>query len=148
MLVMVILAPKMELELRDTLMRFPAYTDKQIATKIGCNRNTVAKYRKKIDLKYDAEFINIIAGKWIKYYSLASDLFLKYISQIEEYKESGTKIIIINNEQTTIPLSGMEKGQLTKIQSDIVTKLCEDAGDGEVRSVIRKMRVGKAPHIT
>ncbi len=134
--------------LRDTLIRFPAYTDKKIATQLSLNRTTVAKYRKNMDLKYDSDFISITAGKWIKYYNLASDLFLKYITQIEEYKESGTKTIVVDKGTVKIPLSGMEKGQLTKIQGDILTKLCEDAGNGEVREVIRMMRVGKIPTLT
>lgn len=132
----------------DLIIRFPAKTNKSIAKETNCNEHTVAKYRKEIDMKYDTEFVRVVAGKWIKHYSLAADLFLKYITQIEEYKESGTRTVVTKEGESTIPLSGMEKGQLTKIQSDILTKLCEDAGSGEVRDVIRMMRVGKIPSYT
>ena len=72
----------------------------------------------------------------------------KYISQIEEYKETGKKTIITKDGTEQIPLNGIEKGQLTKIQGDLVTKLCEDAGNGEVREVIRMLRNGKIPNYT
>jgi len=130
------------------LIHFPTKTDKQIAIETGCDRHTVAKYRKETDLKYDSEFVKIVAGKWIKYYGMAAELLFKYISQIEEYKETGKKIIITKEGDKEIPLSGMEKGQLTKIQGDLVTKLCEDAGNGEVREVIRMLRNGKIPDYT
>jgi len=143
-----ILSPKKKTELRDIITRYPLYTDEKICNKLKLSRPTVAKYRKEINLKYDSEFVSIVAGKWIKYYSLAAELFLKYVTQIEEYKENGRKMIIVDKEITTIPLSGMEKGQLTKIQSDILTKLCDDVGNGEVREVIKMMRVGKIPTIT
>ena len=148
MLIMVVLHSNKEKQLRDMLHSFPSYTDVKIANNLKVNKVTVAKYRKEIDVKYDAEFIQITAGKWIKYYGLAAELLLKYITQLEEYKTNGTRTIILNNETMEIPLSGIEKGQLIKTQADILTKLCEDAGNGELREVIRMMRSGKVPTIT
>ncbi len=139
------LAVKVEESVKDLLLRFPSKTDIQIAKETGCNRNTVGKYRKEIDSHYDSEFVKIVAGKWIKYYGLAADLLFKYISQLESYKEEEKSILTTNGDLIAIPLTPNEKGQLVKIQGDIVTKLCEDAGNGEVREVIRMMRSGKAP---
>lgn len=142
------LAPKIQKELKDVIIRFPLKTNVQIAKELQCDKTTVAKYRKEIDIKYDSEFVKIVAGKWIKYYGMAAELLFKYITQIEEYKESGKKTIITKEGTENIPLNGIEKGQLTKIQGDLVTKLCEDAGNGEVREVIRMLRNGKIPNYT
>ena len=145
MIGMVILAPKVQESVKDQLLRFPSKTDMEIAKETGCNRLTVGKYRKEIDSKYDSEFVKIVAGKWIKYYGLAADLLFKYISQLESYKEEEKQVLTPEGELIPIPLTPTEKGQLVKIQGDIVTKLCEDAGNGEVREVIRMMRNGKVP---
>jgi len=134
---------KVEESVKDQLLRFPSKTDIQIAKETGCERKTVGKYRKEIDSHYDSEFVKIVAGKWIKYYGLAADLLFKYISQLESYKEEEKSILTTNGDLIAIPLTPTEKGQLVKIQGDIVTKLCEDAGNGEVREVIRMMRSGK-----
>jgi len=145
MLGMVILAPDVEKAVKDKLLRFPSKTNVQIAKETGCDRNTVSKYRKEIDTKYDSEFVKIVAGKWIKYYGLAADLLFKYITQLEKYKEEEKQVLTAQGDLIPIPLTPTEKGQLVKIQGDIVTKLCEDAGNGEVREVIRMMRSGKIP---
>lgn len=137
------LTPKTESNVKDQLLRFPSKTDIEIAKETGCNRTTISKYRKEIDSHYDSEFVKIVAGKWIKYYGLAADLLFKYISQLESYKEEEKSILTTSGELIAIPLTPNEKGQLVKIQGDIVTKLCEDAGNGEVREVIRMMRSGK-----
>jgi len=139
------LTPKVESNVKDQLLRFPSKTDIQIAREVGCHKTTVNKYRKEIDSKYDSEFVKIVAGKWIKYYGLAADLLFKYITQLETYKEEDKQVLTTDGELIPIPLTPNEKGQLVKIQGDIVTKLCEDAGNGEVREVIRMMRSGKIP---
>ena len=139
------LAPKVETNVKDQLLRFPSKTDAQIAKETGCDRNTVSKYRKEVDSHYDSEFVKIVAGKWIKYYGLAADLLFKYVSQLEKYKEEEKHVLTAQGELIPIPLTPTEKGQLVKIQGEIVTKLCEDAGNGEVREVIRMMRSGKIP---
>ena len=139
------LSTKIESNVKDQLLRFPSKTDIQIAKETGCNRTTVGKYRKEIDSHYDSEFVKIVAGKWIKYYGLAADLLFKYITQLETYKEEDKQVLDNKGDLIPMPLTPTEKGQLVKIQGDIVTKLCEDAGNGEVREVIRMMRNGKIP---
>jgi len=140
---------KNKIQLKDLIQRFPLRTDTAISKEVGCSIKTVGVYRKEIDEHYDTEFVQIVAGKWIKYYGLAAELFFKYIGQLEGYKDE-QKIIgeKENGDPIKVPLSPVEKGQLTRIQADILTKLLEDAGNGEVREVIRMMRNGKVPSIT
>ncbi len=134
----------------DLINKFPTKTDKQIAIETGCNRTTVAKYRKEMDLKYDSEFVKIVAGKFIKAYGTAADYWLKQIDRLEELKNS-TQIIYIKKKDTEdsieqeIPLSPMEKLAIEKHQSELHTKILYLASQGEVRDVIRIMRNGKIP---
>lgn len=133
----------------DLINRFPTKTDKQIALETGCNRNTVGKYRKEIDLKYDTEFVKIVAGKFIKAYGRAEEYWLKQIDRLEELKGS-TKTIEAKDEDglpdvLSVSLSPMEILAIEKHQSELHEKILFLASQGEVRQVIRIMRMGKIP---
>ena len=134
----------------DLINRFPNKTNRAIAKEAECNEITVGKYRKDMDLKYDTEFIKIVAGKFIHAYGRAEEYWIKQIDRLEELKNS-THIIYIKNESTggsfekEIPLSPMEKLAIEKHQSDLHEKILYLASQGEVRQVIRIMRMGKLP---
>jgi len=129
---MVILAKNTKLSLEDQITRFPTKTDTQIAIETGCNRTTVAKYRKQMDLKYDSEFIRIVAGKFIKAYGRAEEYWLNQITRLEELKTA---------QDVTI----MDKLAIEKHQSELQKNILYLASQGEVRQVIKIMRMGKIP---
>lgn len=137
-------------EVLDLINRFPTMTNRAIAKETKCNEYTVAKYRKEMDLKYDSEFVKIVAGKFIKAYGRAEEYWLKQINRLEELKNS-SHTIYIKNEKTggsfekEIPLSPMEKLSIEKHQSELQKMVLVLAGQGEVREVIRIMRSGKIP---
>lgn len=134
----------------DLINRFPTTTNRDIAKKAECNENTVARYRKELDLKYDSEFVKIVAGKFIKAYGRAEEYWLKQIDRLEVLKNS-THTIWIKNEKTggsfekEVELSPMEKLAIEKHQSELHEKVLFLASQGEVRQVIRIMRMGKIP---
>lgn len=121
-----------ENNIKDQIDRFPTKTDKQIAIETGCNRITVAKYRKQMDLKYDSEFVRIVAGKFIKAYGRAEEYWLNQITRLEELKTA---------QDVTI----MDKLAIEKHQSELQVKILFLASQGEVREVIKIMRMGKIP---
>jgi len=139
-----------ENNIKDQIDRFPTKTDTQIAKETGCNRTTVAKYRKAMDLKYDTEFVKIVAGKFIKAYGRAEEYWLNQITRLEELKNS-THTIYIKNEKTggsfekEVPLSPMEKLAIDKHQTELQKNILYLASQGEVREVIKIMRMGKIP---
>ncbi len=122
----------------DLINRFPTKTDRQIALETGCHRVTVGKYRKDLDLKYDSEFVKIVAGKFIKAYGRAEEYWLKQIDRLEELKTSTTG-------EEDVSLSPMEILAIEKHQSELHEKVLFLASQGEVRQVIRIMRMGKIP---
>lgn len=134
----------------DLINRFPTKSNRDIAKESECNENTVAKYRKQIDLKFDTEFVKIVAGKFIKAYGRAEEYWLKQIDRLEELK-GNTHTIYIKNEITggsfekEVELSPMEKLAIEKHQSELHEKILFLASQGEVRQVIRIMRMGKIP---
>ena len=134
----------------ELINRFPTKTNRDIAKETNCNEITVGKYRKVIDLKYDSEFVKIVAGKFIKAYGRAEEYWIKQIDRLEELKIS-THIIYIKNEKTggsfekKVELSPMEKLAIEKHQSELHEKILFLASQGEVRQVIRIMRMGKIP---
>ena len=141
---MVVLTPEVEKNLKEEITLFPLKSATAIAKSVHCTIPTVSKYRKLMDVNYDKEFVQIVAGKWIKYFGAAAKAYLLYITQLEESK-SEKKKIITKDGPVSIPLNAVEKAQITRLQADIWTKLTEDAGNGEVREVIRMMRSGKIP---
>lgn len=134
----------------DLINRFPTKTNRDIATEAECNENTVAKYRGLLDLKYDTEFVKIVAGKFIHAYGRAEEYWINQINRLEELKNS-THTIYIKNEKTggfrkkKISLSPMEKLAIEKHQSELHEKILFLASQGEVRQVITIMRMGKLP---
>jgi len=134
----------------DLLNRFPTKTDVDIAKETGCNRSTVAKYRIEINVKYDSDFVKIVAGKFIKDYGYAKEYWLKQIDRLETLKDS-THTIWIKNEKTggsfekEITLSPMEKLAIEKHQSELLKNILFLASQGEVREVLKIMRMGKIP---
>lgn len=134
----------------DLINRFPTKTNKAIAKETNCNRSTVAKYRKTLDLKYDTEFVKIVAGKFIHACGRAEEYWLNQIDRLEELKNS-TSTVHIKNEETgdsfekEMSLPPMEKLAIEKHQSDLHEKILYLALQGEVRQVIRIMRMGKLP---
>lgn len=134
----------------DLINRFPSKTNRDIANETQCHEKTVAKYRKEIDLKYDSEFVRIVAGKFIKAYGRAAEYWLNQIDRLEELKVS-THIIYLKNEETggsfekEVELSPMDKLAIEKHQSELQAKILYLASQGEVREVINIMRMGKIP---
>jgi len=134
----------------DLIDRFPTMTNRHIAKDANCNETTVAKYRKQMDLKYDSEFVRIVAGKFIKAYGRAEEYWLHQITKLEELKNS-THTIYIKNEETggtfekEVPLSPMEKLAIDKHQTELQKNILFLASQGEVREVIKIMRMGKIP---
>jgi len=134
----------------DLINKFPTKTNRDIAKEAECHENTVAKYRESLDLKYDTEFVKIVAGKFIHAYGQAEEYWLKQITRLEELKNS-THTIYIKNEKTggsfekEIYLSPMEKLAIEKHQSELHEKILFLASQGEVRQVITIMRMGKLP---
>lgn len=118
----------------DLINRFPAKTNRAIAKETGCNRTTVAKYRKEIDLKYDSEFVKAVAGKFIKAFGRAEEYWLNQITELEELKN--TKKVNEN------PMGILA---ICKQQSVLQEKILYLASTGGVRQVINMMRVGKIP---
>ncbi len=115
----------------DLINRFPAKTNRDIAKETKCNENTVAKYRKQIDLKYDSEFVKVAAGKFIKAFGTAEQYWLSQITRLEELKkdlELPMEILAIEKHQTTLH-----------------EKILYLASAGRVRQIINMMRVGKIP---
>jgi len=121
-----------ENNIKDQIDRFPTKTDTQIAIETGCNRTTVAKYRKQMDLKYDSEFVRIVAGKFIKAYGRAEEYWLNQITRLEELKIA---------QDVTI----MDKLAIEKHQTELQKNILYLASQGEVREVIKIMRMGKIP---
>jgi len=144
------LAPEKEKLLRDTLNKFPKYNDVQIGNQLDINRMTVGKYRKEMNLKYDTQFVRIVAGKFIAAYGCATDYWNSQITELEELKNS-KHTIYIKNEKTggsfekEVPLSPMETLAICKQQAELQKMVLVLAGQGEVREVIRIMRSGKIP---
>lgn len=124
------LSRKKEALLRDTLNKFPTYTDVKIGKQLSLQQQTVAKYRKETDMRYDAEFISIVAGKFIGAFGKASDYWLQQISELEELKEG---------------LEPMDILAICKQQADLQAKILFLAAQGEVKEVIRVMRSGDIP---
>ena len=147
---MVTLTSEKEKLLKDILNNYPGYNDSQIGKQLKITRQTVAKYRKQIDLKYDSEFVKIVAGKFIKAYGRAEEYWLHQIDRLEVLKNS-THTIYIKNEKTEgsfekeISLLPMEILAIEKHQSELHEKILFLASQGEVRQVIRIMRMGKIP---
>lgn len=134
----------------DLIDRFPTKTDQQLALESGFERHTVAKYRKELDLKFDTEFVKIVAGKFIHAYGRAEEYWINQINRLEELKNS-THTIYIKNEKTggsfekEVSLTPMEKLAIEKHQSELHEKILFLASQGEVRQVITIMRMGKLP---
>lgn len=124
-----------KLQLKDTvedlINRFPTKTNRAIAKETNCNEHTVGKYRKEIDLKYDSDFVSIIAGKFIHDFSYAKHYWLQQIDRLEELKKKD--------------LQPMEILAIEKHQSELHEKVLFLASQGEVVEVMRIMRMGKIP---
>lgn len=133
----------------DLINRFPSKTDIEIAKETGCNRKTVAKYRKETDLKYDTEFVKAAAGKFIKAFGRAEEYWLKQIDRLEELKGI-TKTVEGEDEDGELELlneslSPMEILAIEKHQTALQEKILFLASAGRVRQIINMMRVGKIP---
>ena len=135
------LLPVIKQSMLDQIERYPLKSAREIGKIVGCDPKTVLEYRKKLDIKYDEEFVKITAGKWIKYFGLAAKLYMQYIGELEEYKKE-TRTVVTKEGTEEVDLSPLEKTQIVVAQTNILTKLCEDAGNGEIRQVIRTMRNG------
>jgi len=133
----------------DLINRFPTKTDKQIALETGCERHTVSKYRKETDLRYDSEFVAIVAGKFIKYYGDASNYWNSQITELEELKKSKKIIFKTDSDghkyQEEEYLDPIDILAICKQQAELKKMILILAGQGEVREVIRIMRSGKIP---
>lgn len=127
------LTPEKTKLLKDTLNKFPTYTDQRIATKLNVCRKTVLAYRKEVTIRYDSEFVSIVAGKFIAAFGKAGDYWLSQISELEELKSKD--------------MDPMEVLAICKQQADLQVKILFLAGQGEVKEVIRVMRSGKLPSI-
>jgi len=135
----------------DLINRFPTKTNRDIAKETKCNETTVAKYRKDIDLRYDSDFVSIVAGKFIKAYGRAEEYWLKQIDRLEELKNSKhtipitdpkTKLVV---DTVEVDLEPLEILAIEKHQSELQEKVLYLASVGRVRTVINMMRVGKIP---
>ncbi len=115
----------------DLINRFPIKTNRAIAKETNCHETTVAKYRKETDLKYDSEFVSIVAGKFIKDFETARHYWLTQITRLEELKKD-----------LDLP---MEILAIEKHQTTLQEKILFLASAGEVRQIINMMRVGKIP---
>ena len=135
----------------DLINRFPTKTNRDIAKETNCNEITVGKYRKKIDLKYDTEFVKIVAGKFIKAFGRAEEYWLNQIGRLEELKlkkrtititDPKTKLVV---DTIQVDLEPLEILAIEKHQTELQEKILYLASAGRVRTVINMMRVGKIP---
>lgn len=139
---------KKELIVRDAFLKNPTKSDNDIAKITGVSQPSVSQYRKKYDLEIDAEFIAIVAGKFISDYGKARDHWLSLIDEIEENKHKTKTVVLIKDGKSVkaeIPLEPMEILAMEKEQANLREKILYLAGQGEVREIIRIMRAGTVP---
>lgn len=136
--------------LKDTLNKFPTFTDERIAKQLKLTRQTVLKYRHQIATRHDSEFIAIVAGKFIGAYQTASDYWLSQITELEELKKSQKTIFKMSKNGKTkyadqVDLEPMDILSICKQQAELQKMVLFLAAQGEVKEVIRIMRSGKIP---
>lgn len=135
--------------LHDAFLKYPTKSDQQISKIISVSQPTVSKYRKEYLISIDTEFIAIIAGKFISEFGQAMDHWKLLIDEIEDLKKQ-SKTIMLKDEngnyyEEDVDLSPLEKLPLIHEQAQLREKILFLASQGEVREVIKLMRVGKLP---
>ena len=134
-------------------LKYPTKSDNQIAKLIGVSQPQVSKYRKIYDLQIDTEFISIVAGKFIKEFSEASDHWKTLIEELEVLKQGKKTIIKQNSDsggffKSEVDLEPLDKLQIIREQANLRSRILFLASQGEVREVIKVMRSGQLPVIT
>ena len=136
-------------EMNHAFLRYPTKSDLQISKIISISQPTVSKYRKEYLISIDTEFIAITAGKFISEFGQAMDHWKILIDEIEDLKKQSKTIMLKdengNNYEEDIDLSPLEKLPLIHEQAQLREKILFLASQGEVREVIKLMRVGKLP---
>ena len=141
---------KKRLAARDAFLKFPTKSDNDIAKITGISQPMISKYRKDYDLQVDSEFIAIVAGKFISEFGQAADHWKGLITELEEIKK-GQKVVVKQNSDTggyfsaKVDLDPLEKLQIIREQAQLRARILFLASQGEVREVIKVMRIGKLP---
>ena len=141
---------KKRLQARDAFLKFPTKSDNEIAKITGISQPMISRYRKDYDLQVDSEFIAIVAGKFISEFGQAADHWKSLITELEEIKK-GQKIVVKQNTDTggyfsaKVDLDPLEKLQIIREQATLRARILFLASQGEVREVIKVMRIGKLP---
>lgn len=131
-------------------LKYPTKSDNEIARLTGISQPMISKYRKEYDLQVDSEFIAIVAGKFISEFGQAADHWKQLINELEEIK-AGQKLVVKQNQDTggyftaKVDLDPLEKLQIIREQANLRGKILFLASQGEVREVIKVMRIGKLP---
>lgn len=133
--------------LRDTLTKFPTYTDERIGKQLKLTRQTVLKFRHEITTRHDSEFIAITAGKFIAAFGTASDYWYSQLSELEELKHKKKTIFKKGKDGQSYPeqvdLEPMDILAICKQQAELQKMVLFLASQGEVKEVIKVMRSGK-----
>lgn len=136
-------------EIDDILLQFPTLTNTAIAKKLNLSEPTISNYRKARDIKIDQEFIAITAGKFIKTFQTAHDYWNKQITRLEDLKTHTKTIFKVGKGgkkyPETVALEPMDILAIEKEQANLMERILFLASQGEVREVIKVMRVGKLP---
>jgi len=136
-------------EIDDTLLQFPTLTNTAIAKKLNLSEPTISNYRKIRDTKIDQEFIAITAGKFIKTFQTAHDYWNKQITRLEDLKTRTKTIFKKGPDGQSYPeevdLEPLDILAIEKEQANLMERILFLASQGEVREVIKVMRVGKLP---
>lgn len=144
------LSVEKEKDMREAFVKYPIKSDHEIAKLVKISQPTVSKYRKEHALAIDAEFIAIVAGKFIQEYGEAVDHWKVLIDELETLKKT-KKTVFKQNSETKgyfteeVDLDAMEKLQLVREQANLRARILFLASQGEVREVIKVMRSGQLP---
>ena len=115
-------------------LKNPICTQKEIGAKLGLKEYTVSRALKSMMGTHDYTLRQMLAGKFLEEFQMASDYWKLQIKQLEDLKKDGV------DHDTMI--------KLMREQSDRWEKILFLARQGEAIEVMRKMKNGKELPIT
>jgi len=114
-------------------LKDPIATQKDLATKLGISESMVSRAMKSMMGTHDYTLRQMLAGKFLEEFQMASDYWKMQIKLLEDLKEESDNETII---------------KLMKEQSDRWEKILFLARQGEAVEVMRLMKNGRIPEIS
>jgi len=114
-------------------LKNPIATQKELSIKLGISESMVSRAMKSMIGTHDYQLRQLLAGKFLEEFQMATDYWKLQIKQLEDLKKESDNETVI---------------KLMKEQSDRWEKILFLARQGEAVEIMRLMKNGRVPEIS